>query len=337
MNCPNCNREIPDDASFCTGCGHQLAAPQGPPPARPKLSGFAVASLVLSFLGFLILPALLGIVFGIVSLVQISKAKGKLRGQWLAITGIVIPVFLIPILAIMAAILFPVFAKARESARRETCVQNLHAIGSAISMYAQDYQGALPSSAIRTHSDEWNEKEFVGFASEWSAPGEGKPSWTGALSRYVSNKEVVWCPADAAESGPFLSDTGGTVSYYWKAAVDYAWFEGYTNLQDFAYPADQIVVYERAGWHWGDEKRGLSDGVTINCLFLDGHVTARRIVNSGYTQSDVKPGPLPPNGGEPAWFNSDLVNVTTSVGKFWNPEKYNDSLSSSYGYDNLQD
>src|SRR5438105_483495 len=52
----------------------------------------------------------------------------------------------IAIIAVLAAILFPVFARAREMARKATCLSNLRQIGLAVQMYAQDYGELLPSS-----------------------------------------------------------------------------------------------------------------------------------------------------------------------------------------------
>src|SRR5437660_11708707 len=52
----------------------------------------------------------------------------------------------IAVIAIIAAILFPVFAQAREAARKATCQSNLKQIGTAVLMYAQDYDETLPSS-----------------------------------------------------------------------------------------------------------------------------------------------------------------------------------------------
>ena len=51
----------------------------------------------------------------------------------------------IAIIAILAAILFPVFAKAREKARQATCTSNLKQLGLAIRMYSQDYDETFPS------------------------------------------------------------------------------------------------------------------------------------------------------------------------------------------------
>src|SRR5437763_9221105 len=53
----------------------------------------------------------------------------------------------IAIIAILAAILFPVFAQAREKARTIACASNLKNLGTAVLMYAQDYDERLPLSA----------------------------------------------------------------------------------------------------------------------------------------------------------------------------------------------
>src|SRR5438270_8287108 len=50
----------------------------------------------------------------------------------------------IAIIAIIAAILFPVFAQAREKARQATCVSNMKQIGTALTMYQQDYDETYP-------------------------------------------------------------------------------------------------------------------------------------------------------------------------------------------------
>src|SRR5437588_9751349 len=51
----------------------------------------------------------------------------------------------IAIIAILAAILFPVFAQARDSARQTVCLNNCKQLGTGLIMYAQDYDETLPS------------------------------------------------------------------------------------------------------------------------------------------------------------------------------------------------
>src|SRR4051794_23044778 len=54
----------------------------------------------------------------------------------------------IAIIAILAAILFPVFAQAREKARQATCQSNLKQIGTAFSLYLQDYDETFPNTGV---------------------------------------------------------------------------------------------------------------------------------------------------------------------------------------------
>jgi prepilin-type N-terminal cleavage/methylation domain-containing protein len=68
--------------------------------------------------------------------------RGELRRGFTMIELLVV----ISIIAILAAILFPVFAQARESARRSTCRANLHQIGMALNLYARDHDGRFPPS-----------------------------------------------------------------------------------------------------------------------------------------------------------------------------------------------
>src|SRR5439155_11198479 len=56
----------------------------------------------------------------------------------------------IAIVAILAAILFPVFAQARDSARQSVCLSNCKQLGTALMMYTQDYDETLPSWPVNT-------------------------------------------------------------------------------------------------------------------------------------------------------------------------------------------
>jgi prepilin-type N-terminal cleavage/methylation domain-containing protein/prepilin-type processing-associated H-X9-DG protein len=79
----------------------------------------------------------------------------------------------IAIIAILAAILFPVFAQAREKARQTSCLSNLKQIGLGAMMYTQDYDEVLPSS----------------FAN--GVVGE----FVGVLQPYVKNYGIFFCPS----------------------------------------------------------------------------------------------------------------------------------------------
>ncbi|NCO36171.1 MAG: hypothetical protein AUJ92_04160 [Armatimonadetes bacterium CG2_30_59_28] len=94
----------------------------------------------------------------------------------------------IAIIAILAAILFPVFAKAREKARTASCASNLKQIAIAWQMYVQDYDELIPSGCNGTNADTY----ALAFNSI-------------RLEPYVKSNQVWHCPSD--------QDGGGTATY----------------------------------------------------------------------------------------------------------------------------
>ena len=154
MFCSKCGKENSANAVVCASCGAEMAPSSGQSPAlqasaaQSRTSGLAVWSLILGILGLLTLgiTGFVGLVLGIVGLVQIGRSGGALKGRGLAICGIVVSaimVIVVPILMV-SAILFPVFSRARDTAVRATCVQNLSQIGKAMRMYASDNDDQFP-------------------------------------------------------------------------------------------------------------------------------------------------------------------------------------------------
>jgi prepilin-type N-terminal cleavage/methylation domain-containing protein/prepilin-type processing-associated H-X9-DG protein len=98
----------------------------------------------------------------------------------------------IAIIAILAAILFPVFAQAREKARQTTCLSNLKQLGTGLYMYTQDYDEMLPASS---------------FA---AVPGQSinsiqNPKWADVIQPYVRNDQLFTCPSDSSSMRTFTS------------------------------------------------------------------------------------------------------------------------------------
>ncbi|HAZ62666.1 MAG TPA: hypothetical protein DCZ72_03515 [Armatimonadetes bacterium] len=121
----------------------------------------------------------------------------------------------IAIIAILAAILFPVFAKAREKARQASCLSNLKQIGLALMQYAQDYDETYPA---------WQD-----FHISW----DWKDNWQAKIGPYVKNGDVanftalrnhsgIWrCPSvEGWKSG---TDTWWLCSYGMSMAVAYSY------------------------------------------------------------------------------------------------------------------
>jgi len=92
----------------------------------------------------------------------------------------------IAIIAILAAILFPVFAKAREKARQSACTSNLKQIGLGLMQYAQDYDETLPFLY-----------QYVGAASSDTVPMNGQIArvWILEIMPYVKNNQIFECPS----------------------------------------------------------------------------------------------------------------------------------------------
>jgi hypothetical protein len=115
-----------------------------PPPSGPvRTSGLAIASLVCGILGFLCLPALAGVVLGIMALLAIGKSRGQLRGQGLAIAGICLSGLLV-LIAVPAALLLPALSAAKGNATRIKCVSNLKQIGLGARIYSNDHDDVFP-------------------------------------------------------------------------------------------------------------------------------------------------------------------------------------------------
>ena len=118
------------------------------PTATTKTSGLAIASLVLGVLGFCGITALLGIVFGIVAQVSISRSNGRLKGRGLAIAGMILSAFMLLVfLAMSAAILLPALAKAKQKAEFASCENNVRQVSLAIRLYADENEGKCPQAA----------------------------------------------------------------------------------------------------------------------------------------------------------------------------------------------
>lgn len=90
----------------------------------------------------------------------------------------------IAIISLLAALLFPVFARAREMARKTTCVSNLRQLGSAWALYAQDYDETTPGGAYTRFADHKTGHTIDGK--------RYTPLW--GLVPYVRNDALFLCP-----------------------------------------------------------------------------------------------------------------------------------------------
>lgn len=88
----------------------------------------------------------------------------------------------IAIISILAAILFPVFARARENARRTSCLSNVRQLGMAFQQYFQDYDEQFPLLGKGT--------------------GNAGTSWFFTMQPYIKSTQMLRCPSDTATNWP---------------------------------------------------------------------------------------------------------------------------------------
>ncbi|MBQ0104621.1 MAG: DUF1559 domain-containing protein [Armatimonadetes bacterium] len=99
----------------------------------------------------------------------------------------------IAIIAILAAILFPVFAQAREKARQTSCLSNCKQLGTGLILYLDDYEETLPPCG---GSNGFDLPQTI-FRSYFNGMGSfDATSWKDSLYPYVKNINMFYCPSN---------------------------------------------------------------------------------------------------------------------------------------------
>jgi len=135
----------------------------------------------------------------------------------------------IAIIAILAAILFPVFARAKESARRTKCLSNLRQLGTALSMYANDNKDFYPPARLAHWPfGDWNESSYSDYSHRMGLR---------ALNAYVTDYHVFTCPSNNFFKTPPYWQPGA----YWSG---YCYWGNYLRA-----PLTEDDVATRAGYN----------------------------------------------------------------------------------------
>src|SRR5437870_793269 len=103
----------------------------------------------------------------------------------------------IAIIAILAAILFPVFAQARESARQASCLSNTKQLGLAVMQYIQDYDERFPTPMYPLPA---SDPSYAKRDSPWGIWYRYQYGWNHIIFPYVKNVQVFLCPS--GQDGP---------------------------------------------------------------------------------------------------------------------------------------
>ncbi len=108
----------------------------------------------------------------------------------------------IAIIAILAAILFPVFAQARESARQTTCLSNNKQVGLCVAMYIQDYDQTFPAQS---------KDGVLTVAAGAKTPVQ---NYYDELQPYCKNQNIWYCPSDQPNTGEKLGLQPPAMGYH---------------------------------------------------------------------------------------------------------------------------
>lgn len=160
---------------------------------------------------------------------QIKCTKSKMVGFTLIELLVVIA-----IIAILAAILFPVFAKVREKARQTSCLSNLKQIGLGLIQYSEDNDEYLAKA--------WMGNNGYGASDPTGGPGNIKYKWMDEIYPYVKSTGVYHCPDfndDLGQGGtgqfvPYQQLTGADATHYGSYSMCAAYYDGSYNNNGFS-------------------------------------------------------------------------------------------------------
>ncbi|HCA47545.1 MAG TPA: hypothetical protein DEP45_09375 [Armatimonadetes bacterium] len=194
----------------------------------------------------------------------------------------------IAIIAILAAILFPVFARAREKARQTSCLSNVKQLMLGVMMYAQDYDEVLP------------------IGSNWTTPA-GSIVWDQALEPYVKNAQVFICPSEQRKQH------ARNLGYGWNWR-EFGYISGGVLTNNYSTPLANITAPAETILLGDNEDAGARDSTT-------GERYLYRRDNSNPTLLPTKHnggGNMGLCDGHAKWYTTtDLRKSTTGVAAPW--------------------
>jgi prepilin-type N-terminal cleavage/methylation domain-containing protein len=224
----------------------------------------------------------------------------------------------IAIIAILAAILFPVFAQAREKARQSTCLSNFRQIGTAVMMYVEDYDEYYPPNRV----------SHLPAGGDCTGIGQKMISWKTVTLPYVKNVDVYRCPSNPHHNEG--DETRKSEPTYPSFPISYAYSSsmlgaGNTALREPSCPEPAryiMLVESQAGCSdmgiWGvNTTWGFTGGFYVHpthrmqAIYCDGHAKSTKFSQTLGTSDDDQ---------QWTWITNQLPAVTQARKDLRNPK-----------------
>lgn len=231
----------------------------------------------------------------------------------------------IAIIAILAAILFPVFASAREKAKQIACTSNVKQIGLAWLQYVQDYDERYPPRNSGVSQTQWVSQSGPAPGPFPCKPCRPKNAATGVpynpavyAMPYVKNQNLFHCPSDDGIPAAANDPTSASGKPVWQVeGSSYCINTVVTrvgSMSGIPYPADTYLGAEVYSWHFQSNATTLfltkSGAPTRVTYFCDGHA---KVVGEDYIAEQC--GGLPPISTGPSMYEDTAAgqHIMTAV------------------------
>jgi len=209
----------------------------------------------------------------------------------------------IAIIAILAAILFPVFAQARESARLTTCLSNMKQHGLAWGMYSQDYDEVFPLSRVVYGVKDGDPDPGSAFHCDCDQNCDKNITWMELTQPYIKSYDMYRCPSnpnntiqteDKDKKFKRSYGTNGVVMWGWRPLREASLnrpsetvelIETTWECADLGDWVARKVTPPACGWGQGFNTHRGKNGL-CNWAFFDGHAKTYKLDGVFKTQGD---------------------------------------------------